>query len=356
MSVHEHLEFRHLKYIIAIAEAGTFTAAAQRLHVSQSTLSTQIRDLEDRLGIEIFDREHGTALTTEGKVLIRYGLQSLQNREHLVLTLQAIHAGTLMPLRLGFTPFVDKALLRSVTELYKEVLIDCEIMPESDDTDELVSRVRQDNLDAAIVTLPILEDDVQVEVIDREHLVVCMRNDDPLAHYEAVPPEALTEKICIFTYQRHHPAAYTRLVEMFKEVGITPQPCKPTMNIDHVQWMVKEGVCYSLIRAGRPLVNGLVTRPVAAVDWTIDSAFISRTGSQHPALSLFIQELRKHFGSVSEIPEKKPVASVRVREASKRTIDGARENQLGLFAVHNGSGVDRHVRKLSRYRKQVLDE
>jgi DNA-binding transcriptional LysR family regulator len=296
MSVHEHLEFRHLKYILAIAEAGTFTAAAARLHVSQSTLSTQIRDLEDKLGIEIFDRERGATLTTEGKILIRYGLESLQNREHIVLTLQAIHAGTLMPLHLEFTPFVDKALLRSVTELYKEMLVGCEIMPESDDPDEIVSRVRQGNLDAAIVTLPILEDDVQAQLIDRERLVVCMRDDDPLAAYETVPPEALNEKISIFTYQRHHPAAYIRLVEMFKEVGITPRPCKPTMNLDHVQWMVKEGVCYSLLRAGRPLENGLVTRPVAGVDWTIDSAFVTRIGSQHPALPLFAQERRNTFG------------------------------------------------------------
>jgi DNA-binding transcriptional LysR family regulator len=149
MSVHEHLEFRHLKYIIAIAEAGTFTAAALRLHVSQSTLSTQIRDLEDKLGIEIFNREHGTALTPEGRILIRYGMESLQNRE-----------------------------LRSVTELYRELLLNCDILPESDDTEEVVSRVRQNSLDAAIVTLPIAEDDLQVQVIERERLVVCMRSDD----------------------------------------------------------------------------------------------------------------------------------------------------------------------------------
>ena len=66
MSDSEHLDFRLLKYIVAIAEAGTFTAAASRLHVSQPALSTQIRTLEDNLGIKIFDRERGTTLTQEG--------------------------------------------------------------------------------------------------------------------------------------------------------------------------------------------------------------------------------------------------------------------------------------------------
>ena len=50
MSV-EHLEFRLLKYIVAIADAGSFTAAAAELHVAQSSLSTQVGQLEDVLGI-----------------------------------------------------------------------------------------------------------------------------------------------------------------------------------------------------------------------------------------------------------------------------------------------------------------
>src|SRR5579875_3322441 len=67
MNVHEYLEFRHLKYILAIAETGTFTAAAARLHVSQSAISAQIAALEENLGFLILDRENGNALTTEGR-------------------------------------------------------------------------------------------------------------------------------------------------------------------------------------------------------------------------------------------------------------------------------------------------
>src|SRR5580658_5665132 len=168
MSVHEHLEFRHLKYILAIAETGTFTAAAARLHVSQSAISAQIGALEDNFGFQIFDRENGNALTTEGRILVKYGLESLQTREHIVQTLKAIHAGTLIPLRLGFTPFVEKTLLRSVTEIYRELLLDCEIMPETGDTDEIVSRVRQDDLHAAVVTLPILSDRSEERRVGKE--------------------------------------------------------------------------------------------------------------------------------------------------------------------------------------------
>jgi DNA-binding transcriptional LysR family regulator len=333
MSVYEHLEFRLLKYIVAVAESGTFTAAAARLHVAQSALSTQIRALEDNLGISIFDRERGTALTAEGKVLLRYGRQALKTRQHIVDTVQAIQAGRMTPLRLGFTPFVHRAFLHSVTALYKELIPDGEIFPESVEPGDISAPGMRDlDLDAVLLTLPIADDHLRVNVIDRERLLVCMRNDDPLAECDAVPPAALDEKLSIFTYQRHHPAAYERIVQMFKQVGITPRPCNPTMNIEHIQWIVKEGIFYTLIRASRPLINGLVTRPIAGVDWTVDTALVSRAEQSKPALSLLIEELAKQDKLTTDVPEMKPVLSVRDRELPKTTMSRSDRSQLALFA------------------------
>lgn len=331
----EHLEFRLLKYIVAVADTGSFTAAAAKLHVSQSSLSTQIGQLEDVLGIRLFDREHGNMPTSEGKVLIRYAREGLKTRERIVQTIQAIHAGRLMPLRLGFTTFVQKTLLNSVADMYKELLPESEFIPESGDTEEITNRIRQDGLDAALVTLPILEDGLETNVIERERLFVCMRSDDPIARHDSIPPDALDGKISVFAYQRHHPTAYARIVEMFKDIGVALRPSKPTLNIDHIQWMVKEGVCYSLMRASRPLMNGLVTRPIDGVNWTIDTAFVTKSKHENPVLSWFVEELLKHFRTSPETSTKKPVASVPGSDAGRRPADRAHDYQLALFAVND---------------------
>lgn len=331
MSLDDHLEFRLLKYFLAVVEAGTFTAAATRLYVSQSTISTQIGKLEDILNVQLFDREHGYKLTAEGKLMRYYAESSLKRRERFVQTLLAIHAATQVPLRFGFSSFVQKGVLHSVSELYKALLPDCEMLPESGDTEEILERLRAGKLDAALLTLPILGEDFEVHVLEREHLLVCMRSDDPLASYEAIPPSALDNKLSIFTYQKHHPAAYSRLVGMFNEIGITPRPCQPTQNIEHVQWLVKEGHCYSLIRAGRTLLSGLVAKPIAGVDWTIDTGIVVRADNDNPALSLFIEELVDPFRTVSEIPEKKPVVSVSVRTQTKKPTAEIDANQMALF-------------------------
>lgn len=338
MSLDDHLEFRLLKYFLAVVEAGSFTAAATRLYVSQSTISTQIGKLEDILSVQLFDREHGYRLTAEGKLMRHYAESTLKRRKHFVHTLLAIHAATVEPLRLGFSPFIQKRQLHSISNTYKDLLPGCEMVPESGDTDEVMERLRAHKIDAALVTLPVGGDDVEVHVLERERLMVCMRSDDPLAKHDAVPPSALDNKISVFTYQKHHPAAYSRLVEMFSELGITPRPCQPTMNIEHVQWMVKEGHCYSLIRAGRSLLDGLVAKPIAGVDWTVDTALVMRADAENPALSLFVEELLYPLRHTHELPAKKPALSVPVDGAKKKPSAVTDEDQMALFS---SSSVDR---------------
>ena len=329
MSVYDHLEYRHLKYVIAVAETGSINGAAARLFVSQSAISEQIRAIEDILEIQIFvSKSGGCKLTAEGKGLLSFAYLALDDRRHVIQTLQAIRAESLKPLRLGFSPFIEKELLQTVKETYRNLLPGCEIQLENAGTNELVLQVHSDSLDAAM-TLPVDRDGLQVKLLERERLVVCLRSDDPLAGNVAIVPSALNGKLSIFDYQRYHPAAYARIVEMLRELGITPRPSAPTMNSEHIQWMVKEGMGYALVRANRPLAEGLVSRPIAGISWTIDSALIAKTGEQHPTLLLLVHELAKRSPAEPEMPPKKQPATARIRVSAKH---GA-EDQMALFST-----------------------
>ena len=115
--------------------------------------------------------------------------------------------------------------------------------------------------------------------------------------------------------------------------------------------MVKEGMGYALVRAGRPLIEGLASRPIAGVHWTIDSALISKTGKQHPALPLLTRALTKQLPSgVNMLPKSLPIAS-RLRETAKRGVEG----QMTLFttvnAPDNARNGEGHRSKIYRHRK-----
>ena len=80
---HQGIGFRHLRYLVAVADAGTFTRAAERLFIAQPTLSQQIRRLEQMVGTELLDRRRdGVQLTPAGRVLLEESRTVLSRLEH----------------------------------------------------------------------------------------------------------------------------------------------------------------------------------------------------------------------------------------------------------------------------------
>jgi DNA-binding transcriptional LysR family regulator len=306
MSVFDHLEFRHLTYIIAVAETGSFTAAAQRVHVAQSAISRQIGEIEDIFHIQIFQRVerkgggkrkvHRIAkLTVAGESLLGFAQQLLEMRKEIIEVVQGIEQSALRPFRLGFTPFVEPHVLETVTHAYRDLFPRGDIEPESCDTEVVVERLRSGDIDAALVTLPIAPDGFAVQPVMHEKLVVCLRKDDPLAQHETLTTEELTGQLGIFSDPRHHPRAHARLLEMLEEQGITPRVSNPTFNAEHVQWMVKHRICLALIREREPLDERLTTRPIRSVNWTVDSAIVYRPEQRQMALPLLLRELERRF-------------------------------------------------------------
>jgi DNA-binding MarR family transcriptional regulator len=103
------VEFRHLKYIAAIAETLNFTRAAERLFLAQPSLSKQIKDLEDGIGIQIFVRNHdGVRITAAGQMIVSYAIEAVKSRNEIIQAARAVHCGEIPPLRIGFSCFVQQ--------------------------------------------------------------------------------------------------------------------------------------------------------------------------------------------------------------------------------------------------------
>ena len=113
------VEFRHLKYVVAVAETANFTRAAGRLFLAQPSLSKQIKDLEDEIGFPIFVRNRdGVRITPAGQMIITYAQATLSARVEIITMARAVHKGEVAPLRLGFSPFVNPELLEFFRDAY----------------------------------------------------------------------------------------------------------------------------------------------------------------------------------------------------------------------------------------------
>ena len=115
-----HMELRHLRYFVSVAEQGSVSKAAQQVHVSQPALSRQIRDLEAELGVQLFDRVgRRVELTAEGEDLLRHCRDVLAQAESVRERARALHGGVVGVLRVGAPPQTTQSILAGFLVRYR---------------------------------------------------------------------------------------------------------------------------------------------------------------------------------------------------------------------------------------------
>ena len=290
----DSLEFRLLKYIVAVAETSNFTRAAERLFLAQPSLSKQIRDLEEEIGFAIFDRgRDGVRVTLAGEMIVAYAKETLRVRDELVAMARAVYLGDVPPLRLGFSSFVSGHILQSFRETYCGIFPGCEIKLTGGDPAQVLQRINQRALDCAILPMPIENDIYNAQQISQSPLVICLRGDDPLAQQSQLDIHEIADRIKIFRDPELQPSAHSRLVEMFAEVGIAMNlACSANTPAD-IQWMVKSGYGLALIDQVAPLDPGLTSRPIAGVNWTVDTAAIYHKEHHPKTVPILVKKLKR---------------------------------------------------------------
>ena len=161
-------ELRQLRYFVAVAEAGSFTRAAERLHIAQQSLSQQIRTLEAQLGATLLVRSsRGVALTDAGAVLLREARPVLAQAERAVEAVQRAARGEQGELRVGFLSSVANHEMPPVVRTFRERHPGIALQTEDAAIGALVEGLREGRLDAGL-SRPPLVDDLATEIVHRE--------------------------------------------------------------------------------------------------------------------------------------------------------------------------------------------
>jgi DNA-binding transcriptional LysR family regulator len=315
------IEFRGLKNLIAVVEEGNITRAAKRLYISQSCLSGQMKYLEEAIQVCLLVRDSaGVRAIPAAEILIAGGRHLLKLRDDLLATTRAAHSVAFPPMRLGFSSFVDHALFEMVCSVHTSLFPACEIKSQSGDNVEILMMLRKGDIDAALLTLPVNGVGLKAYPFTQSRLVVCMRADDPLAKLKEITASDLGAKLTIFREPKQHPEAHDRLIEMLNEVGIVCDVASTNKTPHDLQWMVESSYGYALIREGSLLHKGLITRPIAGVTWTVDSALILGTSTSQKTLPQLVRELRRRFRVQASLPPCKRVRSVRPLKKDKNLL------------------------------------
>ena len=214
---------RHLRYLLAIADHGGFTRAAEALHVSQPTLSQQIRQLEENLGVTLFDRTSRTIRPTDaGAAYIecaRRVLVELEAGKRALHDVKDLSRGTL---RLAMTPtfmaYLVGPLVRDFAARYPGIHL--QIFELS--MDDIEAGLADDSLDIAIAFTPVRNAEIECIPAFTETLAIMVGREHPLY---ASNSRLLAEDIAQLDFALLAPEFITRLSvdEYFRQQGITPK-------------------------------------------------------------------------------------------------------------------------------------
>ena len=176
------MNLRDLKYLVALADHKHFGRAAAACYVSQPTLSTQIKKLEDELGVPLVERAPRKVMLTpagrDAAERARRIVAEVEQMKEAARRSQDPEAGTV---RLGMFPTLGPYLLPHVVPRIRARFPHLELLLVEEKSDVLLSRLREGKLDAGLLALPVADDQLHTEFLFEEPFVLAVPESHPLA-------------------------------------------------------------------------------------------------------------------------------------------------------------------------------
>jgi DNA-binding transcriptional LysR family regulator len=236
------VEIRHLAALRAVAEAGTFSRAAERLGYSQAAVSQQIAGLEKAVATAVFDRPGGprpVALTPAGRLLLEHAVQILDRLELAGAELSDLTSGTRGRLVIGTFQSVSVQLLPEVVGLLRTERPGLDIrLHERDVNDELIAELLAGSLDVAFLIGPVDEPDLTCQPIGSDPFVLVQSASEP----GGSRPLPVTELIDRPMIGQHESSCQALVDSGLRASGVTPTYAFRTNDNGAVQAMVRAGM------------------------------------------------------------------------------------------------------------------
>lgn len=216
------LDTHALQMFVAVAQCLNFRQAAERLHMTQPPLSRAVRQLEERLGARLFERDtQSVALTAAATALLPRALRILALLDEAEVALRALPSERPRPLRLGLTRSVESDLFRGFTDaLSAQTGAAPDIVV--DDSPRLVASLRARRLDAAVIALPTKTFELQVQALGSQPMLVALPSRHALARRRALSLADLRDQPVYWFERARQPAFFDHCHAVFREHGFAP--------------------------------------------------------------------------------------------------------------------------------------
>lgn len=303
----QNIELRHLRSFVAVGHELHFSRAAEQLHIAQPALSQQILQLEQILGVRLFERNHHSVrLTNVGRLFLRDALQILEQVDHSLIRMQQVQNSQIGCLDIGFihaeiaTANIIPDVLVPYRRLFPAVEVQLREMYLQEQLQALKKQQIQVGFAAAFQDLPM---EFEVEVLQRIPFVAVVSTQHRFALQPSVALSDLIKEPFFFCpRQSDSGILYDRITQL---CGINPRVIQEVSNIHILLGLIAANLGVSLVAASAMTlrVPGVVYLPLS--DYNHDIAFRSvliwRRGDISPLLQEFLTVAREVFAQRKKI-------------------------------------------------------
>ncbi len=296
------MNLRALQYLIALADVRHFSRAAERCHVSQPTLSTQIRKLEEELEVQLVERHPrqvmltpvGEEIVSRARTLIgeMEAIRAIARRSH------DPHSGTV---RIGIFPTLAPYFLPHVIPAIRKAFPRLTLRLYEEKTEDVLHMLAEGKLDAGLLALPLTADWLETRVLFEEPFVLAVPENHPLASVPEVDMDDLADQELLLLEDGH--CLREQALEVCQLTGAQEKLDFHATSMETLRHMVAANAGITLmptLSIKPPLSNteNLVTRPFKSPGPKRTIAMVWRKSS---ALADFLEELAEIFADIDPV-------------------------------------------------------
>lgn len=296
----EHIELRHLRYFVAVAEELHFGRAAHRLGIQQPPLSQQIKYLESELGHPLFNRSsRSVALTAAGRELLERARRILSRVEEDLKAVRRIGRGELGTLNVAFAGSSMLTVLPDVVKYYRRDFHEVHLRLLEMVTAEIIEHLRDGSVDLGFLRDPGKQEGLVIETLFREPFVVVLPSRHRLADQKTIAVAKLKNERFVFFRRSMGPVAYDRTINLCKRAGFEPQIVQDTPQWPTALRLISAGLGVSIAPAcvSKIGMQGVVCRKLGARDAFTEIALGRRDEPMMPTAEAFARLARETFGA-----------------------------------------------------------
>jgi LysR family transcriptional regulator, hca operon transcriptional activator len=296
------MELRHLRYFVAVAQAGSLTVAAERkLHTSQPSLSRQIRDLEAKVGVQLLTRRaRGIELTPAGRAFLDPARLVLSQVEAAAEAARRVAHPAKPCFTMGFLTGHELRWMPEALRILRDEVPNIDVMISSQYSPQLANALSKGTVDAAFLRREKGARGLTFRTLVKEPLVVVLPSDHRLAALKAISPGDLVGETFVGV-SATAPVLRGVIHNYLKRFGIT---ITPDHEIDHVVMGVSliastDGVALLPAYVQNFLTSSVTSRPLKGGTPTVDLVLGYRKSNQSPILKLLLARLDELVARVS---------------------------------------------------------